>query len=250
MYAVLQMSLEPPISREVLEAAVMVTQQLAKPDCARLQRQSIGIVAGNLSQDDALALQTAFRDRGVETEVVSETDLPSLATPHHPQAFTVAAEGVTVTDYTGQSTLLPMSTFVFAAGGHVKHLVSRPCQKLEWVEKPAGDRVRSEVALVIEQQLKDVLEFRIEFYFAQAPFRFQCILDEKAIVRANGRVLKLRDQSQLDSLLLEFANTFPVDQTNLGIKKVAAGEDFVYPSVHAFEAEIIWSLYQLARNTK
>src|SRR5690349_14298950 len=101
MYAVLQTALEPPISREVLEAAVMSTKTLAEPDVPLLQRDLFGIVVGKLPQDDALRLQAVLRTHGVETEVVSEAELPVLAAPRRPISFTVSAGGVTITDYIG-----------------------------------------------------------------------------------------------------------------------------------------------------
>ena len=248
MFAILQTSLDQPITREVLESAIMATRQLVKPDCARLQRESFGILVGSLSQEDALALQAALRARGVETETVDESDLPALPTPYRPQSFTTAPEGVTVADYTGQTTLLPISMFVFAAAGHLKHVVSLPQRNMEWVQKPVGNYgIQNAVEMVTERQPKEVQEFRIKLYFTQEPFRFQFVLDDKAIVRANGQILKLRDKNQLDSLLVTFANTFPPDQTNLGIQKITTGQGFNYPSVHAFEQEIIWSLCRLAR---
>jgi hypothetical protein len=103
--------------------------------------------------------------------------------------------------------------------------------------------------MVTEQNAKEIVEFRIEFYVTREPFRFQCVVDDKSIVRPNGQVLKLRDRNQLDALLLNLANTLPPDQVNIGIKKVAAGEDFVYPSVHVFEREIVWSLYQMSKGS-
>jgi hypothetical protein len=245
MYAVVQISLERSISRDVLESAIMATQQLAKPDCARLVRESFGIVAGSLLQADALALQAALRARGIETEVVNEADLPSLPVPHHPQSVDVAEDGVTFTDYTGQATLYPMSVFVYAAGGYVKHLAA-PQRKLELVQRFVPRQgMMTNLEMVTERNAKEVVEFRIEYYFTQEPFRFQCVLDDKAIVRVNGQVLKLRDHTQLNSLLLTFANAFPADQTNLGIRKIVTGQEFIYPSVHAFEEEIIWSLYRM-----
>lgn len=251
MYAVLQISLEYTISREVLESVILATEGLAKPDCARLQRDILGIVAGGLSQNDALGLQAGLRAHGIETEVVSESDLPSLPAPHHPQSFAVTSEGVIVTDYAGQDRLFPIETFVFAAGGHVKHVEMLPQRNMEFVQKyVARGEFRNVLEMVPEKQPKEITEFRVEFYFTEEPFRFQSILGEKTIVRAYGEVLKLRDQNQLDSLLLKLANTLPSDQVNLGIKKVADGEEFLYPSVHAFEEEIVWSFYRMAHEAK
>lgn len=225
----------------------MATQALSKPDCVRLQKSLLGIVAEGLSQDDALGIQAGLRTQGIETEVVSESNLPSLPTPYRPLSFAVTGEGVAVTDYTGRDRLFPMATFVFAAGGYVKHLVNLPQRKMEWVQKPVdGSGIRDVVEMVTERELKEVQEFRIEFYFTQEPFRLQNILDGRTFIRANGEILKLRDRNQLAALLLNLANTMPPDQTNLGIRKVAVGEDFTYPSLHAFETEIVWSLYRMA----
>jgi len=250
MYAVLQTSLDQPITREALEAAVMSTQTFTKPDCARLQRELFGFVAEKLSQEDALGLQAGLRAQGIETEVIDEADLPTLPTPHRPQSFMLSNDGVTLTDFAGQSTLVPISTLVFAAGGHLKHphVAER---KSELVLKSGPSQgIVAELKMVPAKQPKEVLEFRIEFYVTQNPFRFQCILDDKTALRANDQILKLRDRDQLDDLLLTLADTLPSDQTNLGIKKAAAGEDFVYPSVHAFEEEIVWSLYRMARGAE
>lgn len=225
----------------------MATEGLAKPDCARIQHDMFGIVAEGLSEADALGLQAGLRTQGIETEVVGDSDLPVLAVPHRLQSFAVTAEGVTVADYAGQDTLFPLESFIFAAGGHVKHMAA-PQRKLELVDKfVPREGIRSELEMVTERNAKEIVEFRIEFYVTQEPFRFQCVLDDNAFVRPNGQVLKLRDRDQLDALLLNIANTLPPDQVNSGIKKVAAGEDFVYPGVHAFEREIVWSLYRLMR---
>jgi hypothetical protein len=245
MYAVLQTSLDQPITREALEAAIMSTQTLSKPDCARLQREQFGIIAGKLSQEDALGLQSGLSAQGIETEVIDEANLPTLPTPHRPQSFMLSDNGVTLTDFAGQSTLVPLSTLVFAAGGYVKHSLLAE-RKAELVLKSGQDGIKADVAMVTAKQVKQVLEFRIEFYVTQDPFRFQSILNEMTALRANDQILKLRDSDQLDDLLLTLANSLPPDQTNLGIKKAAATEDFVYPSVHAFEEEIIWSLYRMA----
>jgi hypothetical protein len=42
-------------------------------------------------------------------------------------------------------------------------------------------------------------------------------------------------------------NALSPEQANLGIKTAMTGDEFIYPSVHAFEEEIVWSLYQMAR---
>jgi hypothetical protein len=250
MFAVLQTSLEQPIPWEALEAAVMSTETLAKPDCGRLLQNVFGIVVGNLSQEDALGFQGGLRAQGIETEVVDQASLPSLPEPFRPQSFDMSPEGLSFADYTGQNQFCPMSTLVFAAGGHVKHLPNIARRKLDWAQEAiAKDGGSSHLEMVPDRQAKEVVQFRLEFYFAGEPHRLQCLADETTIVRGNGQVLKFRDQNQLDSLLVTLASTIPPEQVNGGIKVAAAGQDYVYPSIHAFEEEIVWSLYRMAHGS-
>jgi hypothetical protein len=51
----------------------------------------------------------------------------------------------------------------------------------------------------------------------------------------------------LVSFLAALGNALSPEQTNLGIETAITGGEFIYPSVHAFEQEIVWSLYQLTR---
>src|SRR5439155_18945820 len=129
---VLQLSLDQSISREALEQAVTATESLAKPDCAILSREQFGIVAGNLSQTEALGMQAVLRAHGVDTEVVDESALPKLPPPKRAQSFTLATDGLHVVEFTvAQEIVLPFEVFVFAAAGAVEHLAMRPREELE-----------------------------------------------------------------------------------------------------------------------
>jgi len=228
----------------------MSTEALAKPDCGRLLQNVFGIVVGNLSQEDALGFQAGLRAQGVETQVVDQANLPVLPEPYRPQSFDISPEGLSFTDYTGQKQLCPMSTLVFAAGGHVKHLPAIARRRLDWAQEiTARDGDFSHLEMVPDRQAKEVVEFRLEFYFICDPQRLQCLADENTIVRGNGQVLKLHDQNQLDSLLVNIAGAIAPEQVNGGITMAGAGQDYVYPNIHAFEEEIVWSLYRMAHGS-
>ena len=93
MYALLQISLEPPVTRDVLERAITATKDLARPDGARLVREMFGIIARNLTQADALALQAALQANDVPAEVVDEAVLPALPQPRHIRALNLSETG-------------------------------------------------------------------------------------------------------------------------------------------------------------
>ena len=250
MYAVLQKSLDQVITIEALEDAVRATQQLTKPDCPLLRRDLFGIVASSLSREDALGMQRILAGHGVETRAVEESNLPVLSPPKRALSFTLAPDGLRVIEFTSpQETVIPGDAFVFAAAGHVKHLAMRPHAELELVNKWVGrGGYRQVLEKVTRDRLEDVPEFRVEFFFAGEPFRLQWILDDRSVLHANGGVFHRRDCDRLRTLLAVLAGNLPVERVNQGIARAARGEDLVYPSVHAFEEEIVWSFYQLTRS--
>ena len=251
MYAVLQTSLEQPIDRETLEEAIMATEGLAKPDCARLQKESFGIVARGLSQDDAIALQAALQARNVPTEVLDESALPALVEPKRGHALKLAQAGVVVVDLYDRETLYEWEHIVFAAGGGLLHLRSIQDQKLKDVYVLGGYGGSSNIQsmIVTGHHYENLLEFRLELFLPVKSPRVQWVLTKDSMIIVNNEHLRLRDGQELAQLLSRLGSALAPEQVNTGIKKVMAGEEFVYPSIHAFEEEIIWSLYQLMRGS-
>jgi hypothetical protein len=249
MYAVLQTSLDQSISRDILEEAIMVTEGLVKADCARLQRGSFGILVGSLSQDDALALQAALQARNVPTEVVDEFVLPVLTEPKRGHALKLVESGIVFTDLYGRETSYTSEQIVFAAGGGLLHLKDVQVQKLDTVYVPGGYGGSSNLSteIVTSHHFENVPEFRLELFVPAEFPRLQWVLTKDWVLTVNDQHLRLRDSDQLVAFLAALGNLLSPEQTNRGIQKAMSGEAFVYPAIHAFEQEICWSLYQLAR---
>ena len=250
-YALLQLSLDQTIDREELEEASVVAPSVARADCALLQRELFGVVVASLEHQEALALQAALRDRSFPTEIVEQSALPVLPSPKRGHALKLIEAGVVLVDMYGREQFYPKEQFMFAAAGHVLHLKNRPYQRLEWVAQylPRGG-IHQAVQRVTDHRLEDVPEFRLEFFFAVEPPRLQWILVPDAVLNVNGVNLRFRDRHQLDSFLLTLRDLLPSDRVNLRIKKSGAEEDSAYPSVRAFEEEIVWSFFQLARGAR
>jgi hypothetical protein len=247
-YALLQLSLDQTIRREDLEEASVVAPSVARADCALLQRELFGIVVRNLEHGEALALQAALRARNFPTEVVEQSTLLVLPPPKRGQALKLTEVGAVVADFYGNEQLYAKEQFVFAAAGHVLRLANRPFQKLESVQRYVGQgHFRQTFEMVTDHRLKDVLEFRVELFFSQEPYRLQWILDGDGVLRANAEIFKLRDRQRLSDLLAALGHCLPADRVNLGIRRATAGEELVYPSVRAFEEEIVWSFCRLMR---
>ncbi|MCS7048512.1 MAG: hypothetical protein NZ483_04365 [Verrucomicrobiae bacterium] len=80
-YALLQRSFDDTIDRRAMEEASVAVPSVARADCALLHRELFGIVVQALEREEALAFQAALRMRGLDTELVEESELPVLANP-------------------------------------------------------------------------------------------------------------------------------------------------------------------------
>lgn len=77
-FSLIQTSLTQTIERIELEAASGVVASLARPDCAKLQRELYGIVVSGLAYPEALAFQAQLKQRNFPTLVVADSDVPAL----------------------------------------------------------------------------------------------------------------------------------------------------------------------------
>jgi hypothetical protein len=250
MYAVLQTSLDQSISREALETAVAATDGLAKPDCTHLLNELFGIIARDLSQSDALAFQAALQAHNVPSEVVDESVLPALGEPKRGHALKFDEAGIVVVDLYDRETSYEWEHVVFAAGGFLLHLKDVPYKTMEWVvtSGPRGS-VKRGVEMVTDHRLENLPEFRLELFLPTESPRTQWLLTKDSIITINDAHLRLRNHDQIVSVLGAMGNALVPEQTNLGIKTAATGGEFIYPSVQAFEQDIVWSLYQLAKGS-
>ncbi|HVM61880.1 MAG TPA: hypothetical protein VMV72_13540 [Verrucomicrobiae bacterium] len=246
-YALLLKSLDQTIDRETLEAAAAASKAIPLPDCARLQRELYGILVDDLDQDHAAALQGELFARNFPTEVVDQSQLPVLNDPAPAQGLDIGSDGVTAIDLYGNTTLYPWDHFVFAAAGYVLRLVDRPHVN-RWEVEP--EPFRSKYAppkLVVDYKLESIPEFHLDLFFDVEPYRLRWVWDRDTILRVNQQPVRLKEHEKFVALLLQLAQSAPAERLNQGIQKLTAGEYSTYPSVHAFEEEIVWSFYQLMR---
>jgi len=243
-YALLQRSLDQTIDRESLEDAAATSHSIPRPDCAHLQKELFGIVVDNLDHDRALALQRELLGRNFPTDVVDQAQLPALNQPDSPgQSFQIKPQAFVAADLYGSEVEYPWDQFVFAAAGYILRLRERPFQT--HVEQSQMSR---KIAVVSEYQVQHVPEFRFDLFFAMEPYRLQWIWDSDSIIRVNQEPIRLREHDKLVLVLRQLVGFLPAERLNSGVRKLNDGKYFVYPSVHAFEEEIIWSFYQLMRS--
>ncbi len=246
-YALLQLSLDQTIERQAMEEASMAVPRVARADCARLQRELFGIVVDNLDLDCATAFQTSLRRFGFETELIDQSLLPKLPMASGGLSFRIETESFVVTDLYGRETRYGWPMFVYGAGGWVKRLRTRTVTQGAWrVPTSSRHAVPESYVPKVTRETRSELEFQIELFFSVQPYRLQWKLATDSMLNANGQVLRSRDVPVLIGLLrrLQF---LPHDRLNTGIRQSFHDVAFEYPSVQAFEEEIVWSFFQLTR---
>ncbi|HTS18280.1 MAG TPA: hypothetical protein VMP11_11950 [Verrucomicrobiae bacterium] len=248
-YALLQKSLDQTIGRGTLEDAAAASKSIPRPDCARLQKELFGILVQDLEYEPARALQRELFARNFPTEVVDQSQLPVLNEPASGQEFQLESDAFVVNDLYGAVVRYPWDQFVFAAAGYVLRLVDRPHVRMWEVERDPFASRHAPVKHPIDYKLENVPQFRIEFFFAVEPYRFRWCWDSETIIRVNQDPVRFSQREKLASLLQQLAGFLPPERLNSGIRKLTAGGYFTYPGVHAFEEEIIWSFYQLMRQS-
>jgi len=249
-HAVLQRSLDTPLRREDLETALLATRTLTRPDGVRLHRELFGIVAGGLAHDEALALRAALEARGFPCEVVAEERLPVLAEPMRGLILDFDAEAFVQTDMYGRQQRYELADTVFLAGGFVKVWANRAEEKLASKMVPRGKLLTMELVSETKRTMVEAEEFRLELFIAREPWRWQWTVGEKTGLRVNGRLYQMRDRWPLREVLQQLQALAPAERVNRGIAEAGVSAELVYPSVRAFEEEIVWRFYQLTRATE
>ena len=197
-----------------------------------------------MEQDQAAALQRELYARNFPTEVVDQSQLPVLNEPATGMGFEIGSDALVV----DSATTYPWDMLSFAAAGYVVRLTSRPyLNRWEVVLDPFATRT-SPVQHAVEFKMERIPEFHIEFFFSMKPYRLQWVWQGEATVRVNQDPVGLGESETFVSILQQLTNLLPAERLNSGIRRLVADDYFVYPSVHAFEKEIVWTFYQLMRN--
>jgi hypothetical protein len=94
----------------------------------------------------------------------------------------------------------------------------------------------------------EVEEFRLDLFIGREPWRVQWVLGGDSVWRVNGRAHQLRDRWELAELLRGLRAYLPEERVNRAIRDAGVAEPVVYPSVRAFEEEIIWRFFHLSQS--
>lgn len=240
-YSLLQQSLDQRIDRETMEEATRGVASLGRADGALLHRDLFGIVVSNLPIEDALAFQRALQAAGYATEVVPDRELPTLSEGFTIQRIDVDDAGLAFTDAMGRVHRRGLEDWVFLAGGFLEKLDVRVEKKTQRVYQ--GRTVVIEVTHINREE--KVLLFRLDFFFWKAPHRLSVILRDETVFFYQGVLQRRQRPESLLSAIKDLRERMPKERIGSGLFQ----EDLkpYYPSLAAYEEEIRWRFYRLAK---
>lgn len=244
-YAIVQKELVAP-NVELLTRAFCTLPDLTSIDAQNAANDAYGILWRGLDGERAGALQAALSHEGIETEMIRETELPSLSTPRIIRQVEFTPEHLAAQDPMQRVTRIPWSDVLLVGAGRV---IWRQVRRLSGSldeqahagslisEATITSRVREEEheRLVIDLFLTDRTRFSVnaaEFNFGHLGQR----VSEDVAINHLFLVQELEEHAPHASL-------------NQGAVKACQKppEHFTYPSRQAYQEELVWILWQVGR---
>ncbi len=248
LYALLQTSMDQKLPLGALEAASRAVPEICTVDCARMSREAFGIVISDLSTDVSRAFQRALRDQGIETLRVSQRNLFKLPSGRLTRNLRFEGGKMIETDMFGREWVISTGDCAFLAAGCIHDRIrDQESHKLKRRQVRNFDRSTPEIEAMVSVIKKDVWVpatfFRIELILLREPHRliWQCDPTRPSIL--NGRAVRAEENADaIKTFLAQLSEWLPEGQMNRGVRDSLNPEGFSYPSLSAFEEEIIWSL--------
>lgn len=215
-YALLQTTMEaPPI--EALRKAFLSSNTLSAADAVFVADDAFGILARDLSGDDAQNVAASLQAEGVDVELVAEADLPRLPEPGLFVGFQFHPDFIRLLNAREEPTDVPYKGIRLVAAGYDRQVV------------------------------------RLEIVFGDATLRYHATL-EHLHFRHEPTMDGRSAGENLVLMLRQLHRRIPGLVFNRGARILADGapvehvEDFIsYPRTSAFFEELVWLLWKMRR---
>jgi len=247
-YAILQKSLQPP-STEQLVQAFRALPQLTDLDAATMAKDAFGILVQGLELADAGRLLQAMHAAGVEAEMVDHNSLPKLPPAKPLRRADALPEAFVAYDHLGRPDQVEWGHVIFLAAGAVlltefKHVVTERVvhghyhRGLDGAVTPV---TRAEHSEKEEQNHRFILELFLDvapgrYHIAAEKFNFGYLGNRLHDRRVHNYVALVQD-------CLRYA-TDAVGNRGAEGQRQDPRKLTKYPSKHAFEEEITWQLWR------
>lgn len=242
-YAVIQTDArKPPV--EALARAFKVLRELVDMDAQTLAKDAYGIVAGGLPAEQARNLSNALAAESIATEVISEDDLLRLPAAMKTRQIDCLPERLVVYDTLDRPVEIGWEHVALVAAGLVVLSRFKRVEKTRY-EYRGGARggVRVPVTDVKHKEERPARPL-LELYVDIAPGRYRLFGDECRYGYLGARATSVH-LDNFPLLVQDLAHYATRAVLTRGTESLRSDETLTlkYPSRHAFEEEIIWSLW-------
>jgi hypothetical protein len=253
--AVMQKSLEPPTT-EQLRNAFRDVPGLTAIDADILGKHAFGLLVKGFEPERAAALQSALATQGVETEVVVEADLPQLPEMRNLHQLECTPDALLIYDPLNRSFPLKWENIMLVAAGKVMldeiNQVRRVTQPQQFGGYGSGRGATTEPQVSYSTSYERNERWLLEITITGAALRYGVNADQVGPLLFHGLGDRAGDDLQANFTLLvqDILKSAPQAAINRGAYYLRENSDkvFAYPSKNAFYEEIIWLLWQMARN--
>lgn len=247
-FAILQKELVMP-DVERLKRAFRVSPYLRDLDAQNAASDAHGILLRGLDEEQADALAGALKAEGVEIELVKESTLPAIQAGKVTKRITFSKGYFVAYDAMDRYTEVPWGDVAFLAAGYVKlgdarkHRTAKEEAQLRAVTAQPTDEHH-----VLKTGDQDRYHMVLEIFLRDGSAHYSVVADEFLFDEEAG--CENWDLSmRFVTLVRELAARAPHAGLNRGALK-ATGEPpelFPYVSRGAFNEEIVWMLWKIAR---
>lgn len=238
-------TLDPP-DTDKLARAFRAVPSLTDTDALTLAKDAFGILVDGLSAEEAVILEQALLNAGVDVEAVDQKDLPELPPAKRLKRADCLPEGLVLYDALNRPSRVAWKHVILLAAGNVRLSDFRRIEKERVIRRVGMGRAvfsiyLTDVRTKEEANLRLVLEFLLDV----EPFRYRM---EAGGFNYSYLGSRLR-RGPVENYLL-FARDLLTFGTGATLNRGAAAlaEDpprtFEYPSKHAFEEELVWLLWR------
>lgn len=253
-YAVMQKSLEPP-TREQLENAFRGVPGLTAIDAGILGKDAFGLLVKGFTEERARTLQSNLAAEGVETEVVDEATLPVLPEMRNLHQMDCTPDALILYDPLNQDFPLKWENIIMVAAGRV--LMDEINEIRREIQVPSHGGYRRYGSAPTETQVEYSTHYErndrwlLEITITGAALRYGVNADKSPLLFKGLGDRKSDDlQKNFTMLVQDICRAAPQAAVNRGAYYLRENSDkvFAYPSKNAFYEEIIWLMWQMAKN--
>lgn len=222
-YALLQTKLSR-LDVEALERAFATGRGLTPADARFVADDAFGILARELSMEDALFLQQSLGAEGIDIEVTPESDLPRLSDPQLFDFVECTPVALVIYDPLERTTRVPWPSVSIIAAGY------------------------------------DQREMKLELLVGDGEARFQSTLERLLFARMPQYVDAIEPDNSGESyrrLVRDLVAHCPQARANQAARLLAEGNlegdvtnAITYPRTMAYTEELVWLMWQVRRASR